>query len=624
MPCHRALSVLLFTLGASALAPAQIPVDGPPWWAKNDDVTVSLYWSFDNAATFRQPSFQVVPAWYQASVTQLLPGAPLQQFAQLGGNTGVLGFTGTGQPLAASLALVVDNDPHLDWIKIFFVQFDALEGASGDVEAAIDQALADYERSGYTAKSTPLGNGWERVTIEAQLYPQPDDEAMTWTFVEAAFGAVGIDNLFVSSKCIKYGGDDDALGAATGVLFDATAATGGQTVVAAAVTQAAAPGLARTYWLSTLGTQATTPLQLVRVDEAGQALGATPLPNTAQQVPNGASDLAVEDVVVGNVIQQQFVYALLDRRATATGNVAILAFDAAGVAVPARNVLLAGFPAIPAQDFGLAFDPTGDTGAGTFWVTDNAGNAYEFARSGALLTTHGNLPPGVTGAGYDYDHGNFYLLSRAPRATPLGALRVNGSEWSGYTHAPTGVEFCGDLNLPNPNGPRGGIAGGLEVYRRRVTREFRMVCTTQLQNPSRSVVYELHGPFRFGRSIAGRCRMSGGPWFGGSPTCTIGLETRPTATFATLYAGFSKTTFAGQPLPRPLAPFGFVESHLSISLDLSSVLLLPNPGGGFRFTLPSLPAGVFSYVPFHFQWLVFDPTLPGGLGLSQPAQMVAY
>ena len=64
----------------------------------------------------------------------------------LGGHVGVIGVVGNGVPQAGGLDLQVDNDPHLNWVKIFWFQFDAFEG-TGDITREIEQDLTKYGRA---------------------------------------------------------------------------------------------------------------------------------------------------------------------------------------------------------------------------------------------------------------------------------------------------------------------------------------------------------------------------------------------------------------------------------------------------------------------------------------------
>lgn len=611
---HLAGAALAAALTITSLARAQH--NPPPWWRVNDEVTVSLAFDFD---TGLQPTLQVAPTWYNPTVTSLTLSPNVVLIPSLGGHTGVLGIVGTGTPISASIGLKVDNDPHFDWIKIFWFQFDLFEGSSGDIAAQIEQDLLKYGRASVKESSEPIGGGWSRVTIDAKLIPQPDDEKIEWSLLENAFGTVAIDNLFVNSKCVKPGDEKGkALGDIDGFAVDLFAATGATDCLAAAVTEGPGPGFARTYWISSRATIPGAQHQVFRLNQAGSVVGTTPLPSTLAQAPLGAQDLTVERLPLG----QQIVYALVDQRPSG-GNVTLLAIDSAGTPLPVQNVVLTAFPPVAPQSFGLAFDRSGNLGQGTFWVSDPSGNAYEFDRAGNLIETHA-IPPGVVGLGYDETFGYFYGFSSTPRPTPaFGVSQINGFEWSAYDRLPTGVEFCGDLRIPNPGGPAGGIASGLEVYRR-ANGELRLVTVARLPGSNRSMLYEMAGPFRYGWSQLGQCGMRGGPAFEGSPTFEITLRGLPNALIAVLYAGFSNDTYLGLPLPGPLSVIGMPESHLSISLDVTLAAVTPTTPGEFGHLIGLPPAGGLSYVPLFFQWLVLDPTVVGGLATSQAGKTIAY
>ena len=128
---HR-LSCAITTalLGSTLLAQTPVPENPPPWWRVQDNVTVSLAWDFSGPAPL-SPTLVVAPAWYNPAVTQALPTGPLQIIPVLNGHTNVLGLVGNGTAQSARLDLTVDNDPHLNWIKIFWFQFDVFEGTSG-------------------------------------------------------------------------------------------------------------------------------------------------------------------------------------------------------------------------------------------------------------------------------------------------------------------------------------------------------------------------------------------------------------------------------------------------------------------------------------------------------------
>src|SRR5262245_23386393 len=205
------LTLLLAGLFSGGSALAQAPVKPPPWWGVQDEVTLSIYWADPSA-----PPTSVVasPTWYNPLITGPAFSANIVPIPTLSGHTGCVGLIGTGVPQVGTFDMKVDNDPHLNWVKIFWVQFDAFEGTSGDIKGAIKQDLANYGRAIVEETSEPIGQGWERVTISAELIPQPADETVGWTFTENALGTIAIDNLYVCSKCVKPGPDQggDALG----------------------------------------------------------------------------------------------------------------------------------------------------------------------------------------------------------------------------------------------------------------------------------------------------------------------------------------------------------------------------------------------------------------------------
>lgn len=621
-----------FTTAILLARPSVAQQNPPPWWRVADEVTVSLAWDFDNSAAPGTPTLAVVPSWHSFAVTQMTTSSNVAWIGTLSGHTGVIGLVGTGAPTSAAIELVVDNDPHIDWIKIFWFQFDAFEGTSGEVAARIEQDLVKYGRGSMQRRTESIGNNWERTTIQARLIPQPTDEKLSWALIENAVGTVAIDNLFVSSKCVKPGDEKGrALGDVDGFAIDLLAATGAADCRAAAVTEGPGPGFPRTYWVASRSTIVGALHQVFQLSQTGSLVAVTQLPATVGQAPEGPQDLAVENAQVAPGVFQEFVYALVDRRPSG-GQVELVAIDETGALAPARDLTLVGFPPIPSppppMQFGLAFDPSGDLGAGTFWVSDPIGAAaYEFSRSGAttgLVIETRPIPPGIVGLGYDAAFGHFLGFGQLPQpAFGFGVSQVNGYEWSGYDFQPTGVEFQGDLRIPNLGGPPGGLAQGLEVYRRGHT-DLRMVAVARLPATNRSMLYEMAGPFRFGHSLFGECGMRGGPAFEGSPTFEVTLKGVPDAVVAVLYAGFDNDTYLGLPLPGPLAVLGMPESYVSISLDVTLGAFTPSAPGEFSHAIGLPPGGGLSYVPLFFQWLLLDPTVPGLLATSQAGKTVAY
>ncbi|MCA8954093.1 MAG: hypothetical protein KDE27_31585, partial [Planctomycetes bacterium] len=533
---------LATALLGSPLAAQQSPLDGPPWWAVQDDETVSLFWNFSGPAPL-VPQQIATPSWYNPNVTQMVPTGPLQVIPSLGGHTDVYGIVGNGSPQQAQISLTVDNDPHLNWVKIFLVQFDAFEGSVGSIVDDLDQQLSQYERSSMTWKSVPIGNGWETVTIDAELWPQPADEDFSWNLSTNFNDNVAIDNLFVNSRCVKVedaDADGDALGAVDTATFgplglDLTAATG-RTCVAAGMTENATTFL-RSYWISALAPTVANQHQIIRFIN-GTPVAGTTLPDTPGTAPFGASDLAIETIRLSTGQHQQFVHLVVDRRGTPGNNVVIRTID------PTTGQLVASFlsvtlPGTTPEPLGLAFNPDGDTGNGTFLIVDQLGNGFEVERvNGSVIRTFpGQFPPRSAGVGYDAVFGKHYFFSSLPETTPAGTLRVNGHEYSAYDSRPTGTRFWGNLQVPNAGGVQGGVAAGLEVYRLlRPIQRGEMRLLSVVQTATGSVVYELFGPWKFGRSRHGVTRMAGQP-FENSTNFQLTLDgLRPaTASFAVLY-----------------------------------------------------------------------------------------
>lgn len=646
---HSAPSRLLALAFAASLASAvaaQSPEKPPPWWGLSDNAVVSLYWDFNTPfpnGTFPAPTLAVVPSWYSPAVTQGVASANLGYLPSLGGQTGVFGFTSTGAGQTASLDLTVDNDPYPDWLKIFEFQYDVFEGAAGTIRAAIEESLG-YKRAIVSETSTLLGGGWSRVTISAQLIPQPDDEGIDWSFFTAAAGAVGIDNLFVSSRCVRPAPDEtgDAFGAVER-RTDLDGVTAGADCRAVAIVEGPGPTFAREYWLVAGAAAPGAAHRLLRL--AGSpptAIAASfPLASTTATAPQGPGDLAVERLASTGGQLASIVWVVLDNR-SAGGGVALQGVNTVTGAISTQP--LPGFPATtvfpPNQMLGLAFDPTGELGLGTFWIsaTDNAGQGrlLEFSRApanpGALLGTQ-PLEPDCTGLAYDEILGRFYAFSRAPAQTPTGPIQAQGYEISAYDFQPTGARFCSDLTLPNGAGPRGGVARGLEVWRSRSQAKaaLELTCVVATANnpaSSRSIV-ELAGPFSFGWSLLGRCGLADvGPYRGvpfvGAPF-TVELRGVPRSSFAMLWLGFSNTSSSVGPLPLDLGPLlGWQESVLSVSPDANSPLLLPTAPGTFSLGIPVPNNPLLAYSPVYVQWLALDAGVPGFFALSQAGKTVIY
>lgn len=618
-------SLALGLIAANAVA--QAPVNPPPWWGAQDNVTVSLSWTFPTSLN-AVPNFAVTPSWYN-NPTPWTPSGNITWMNNLGGQQGVVGLAGNG---TATLDLFVDNDPHLDWVKIFWFQFDHFEGAGGDITNTIEESLLDYGRAAVTEKTESLGGGWERTTVSAELIPQPNDETIAFTFIETLGGTIGIDNLHVSSKCVKPRPDEDGepLGKVMAVT-DMSNSTGGRTVRALAVTRGTIANPGRKLWAAVDGITANSPLEVLQLNALAIPTGTTTaLPSTITQAPLGPLDMTVERIPVGNVFQE-YVYVLVDRRPIGgTINIRALDANANGQLNGALSVQLQVAPFNPNQRMSLAFDPTGNNGTGTFWIAGQIGaagawRAMEFDRGGNPVIPAGgggpnafDVPDQTVGMVYDETLGNFYTFSADPVITPSGAVvRTNGVEISGFTEQETGVRFCGDLTQQVAGGPAGGVASAMTMYRTfgGTNSEIRFACIADVGQTQ--FAYELAGPYRYGYSRYGTCGMQNGPPFLGG-TFDVTLSGVPNSVFAVMFLGTGSANV-------PLSPGIQAEAVGSLLPPLvDSGFLAPLTPGEFRFPVTLPPTATLAYAETFFQWVVLDTTAPGFLGFSQAGKTVIY
>ncbi|MFK7741063.1 MAG: hypothetical protein AB8H80_12145 [Planctomycetota bacterium] len=603
---------------------AQGPENAPPWWGVQDDVTVSVSWNFDQQTNFLQPSFEVVPNWYVNQQPFTPTGDPLQWVSNLNGHQGVYGLVATNPPTnqRSDLNLFIDNDPHLDWVKIFWFQFDAFESSSGSIEHAIQQQLGKYGRAAVTVTSAPLAGGWEQITVSAELIPQPDDEEIDFTFLQFGAGITAIDNLHVSSKCVKPRPDED--GDALGKVLSSTnltIATGGRNCRAVAATRSSTTGQRR-QWVAAIGATSTTPHGLFEVDAGGVPIGpAIQLPSNSIQVPLGPMDMTVERRRLPSGIVAERIYVLLRNTA---GQLRIRAFDPSGLGAlqPAFDTIVpaAAAPIAAGQRLGLAFDISGDDGNGTFWITGRenqqpfAPKAFEFNRQGQLIDSF-DVPFSTFGFDYDDTLGNFYCFTRDPVQHPNGTtVEVVGVEISGFTHEPTGVRFLGNLLAPNAGGPPGGQASGMTLMRvgNGIQSQLRFACVA---DTSLGQVYsEIAGPFRYGYSRFGTIGMQNGPPFVGG-AFDVTLHGVPEASIALLFLGASANNV-------PISPGIQAEQVLSIVPDASSPVQVPISPGRFSLTINVPNMAVLNYAETYYQWLVVDSSF--NLGFSQAGKTVLY
>jgi hypothetical protein len=617
----------LFAASALALASAlraQTPSEPPPWWNYNgSNDTVSLFWDFNNAANPLVPTSQVLPTWFSPppGPSMFTNSANVVWIASVNGQPGAIGFTGAG---AGAISLLVDNDADQAKTKRLMVQFDAFASNAGSVVAEIEKSLQDYKRKILDESVEQLANGYVRTTLDMLLVPQPDAEQLDFALSGTALSTVAIDNLYISTHCMKYDGDKfaEALGEvdATSLNLDLGAATAGASCTVAAAT-IDAQGVV-SYWVAGRNTAGDA---LFKLDAGGTLVGAPVLYPQGVASLEGASDLAVAPIYAPTgTIVQQLVFGVVDRRAS-NGTVAIFAVDASAptaALVPARTVITTAING--PGPLGLAFSRYGAGGQGSFWIADQNGLVTEIGPNGAQLSTltpaANGTPTGITGAAFDDCTGNFYWFSQTPRASAAGPLRINGYVHDGWSMQPTPIEWIANRNLPSTLGP-GGAARGLEIFRPNAS-DFRLLCVQNLGPTSRLTV--LKGPFQGGLGHLGRCGMRGGLPAFGNTAWQVTLSGCRRALGAILYLGTNNTSSGGVPLPLDLALIGMDESDLVIDPATSFPLqLFANGNVAQTVSLPP-PSIVFQNVPVYLQWLVLDPTVVTGMATSQGGATVLY
>lgn len=597
---------------AVLIASAAAAQDGePPWWFVSDNDTVSAQWEFTTQPNLLlpiPPASELGPSWYQGSTIQLPPGFTWQ--GQLTNHTGVIVYSNQA---SAQVTAAIGNDPRPNWIKLFWMQFDAFETAPRSIESEI-ASDPSYTRHNVKVDVAPLGQGWSRVTVEGTLRPQPSGEDFFWEFA-AGTGALALDNIYVNTRCYPLDNElpeSDALGEPTGYVVDVAALTGN--TEAEGCTQTDIPGQGERFWVSARSRTPTAPHELFAFDAATGALVFTGTQNVRPaNSPSGLRDLTT--VRVGTVVR------IFGGFANPQGLPEFHAFDPVTLTWDtARNFVVATLPGT--EPFGLAFNPDGLRGAGTLWFNDQFGNIHEVDLQGNVVST-GSAGAVIRGAGYDRFRGELYWFGRTGSTDPRNPEAL-GVIYDVRNLQPTGARFYGSFAANSATSPNG-RALGLEVYRTRTQRQTRIVALAD--NGSTDLLYVLSGTYRYGLSCLGDVSMNfRAPFLGVTPNLwQARLTGAPPGSGAILYLGFSKTNIPGGPtLPLSLNNFGFRECAIVQSLDLQMGTTIVNANGvaSIPVALPNLPG--LSQTPTYWQWVVFGNNVPGILATSPGAKTLLY
>jgi len=606
--------VLLTALAlGSTLAAQQGPSNPPPWWFANDNNTVTVGWEFNVPFASGQPiapTFENGPNWYTGSTIRAS-----SQIGWQGTLTNHFGVLATTSQAAVQVEADIANDPRPNWIKVMWLQYDVYTDGGRIEESEIAPDLANYLRHNVAVDESPLGQNWSRVTVDAVLKPQPVGEEFLWEFAPSQ-GLAALDNIYVSTRCIPTDNempDGEAMGEPTGVSVDDTAATGNDAARGCAYHRNTAGQ--ELFWVSATAQTGVTRHEFYGFDANTGALVASLSQNLS--VVDSATGLLDLATVERGAPSRDRIYGVFRN---GQGLPELRAFDpnsqtwdtAGQFAVTA----LAGI--VPR---GLAFNPDGNLGAGTLWITDGAGNAHEVTLQGLLLRSTPTGLADISGAGYDPIRGSLYFFSRDGSANPTPVTAV-GTVFDVATLQPTGERFYGDLNV---NAARtGGRSLGFDFFRRPGPRFPRMVCLAD-DTAGSDILYELGATYRFGFSCFGNISMNSSvPWLG-NPSWGVTTTGAPPQSLGFLYAGFSKTMApGGTPLPLILANVGLPECAVLQSTELTLGAAAVGPGGSATLNVPLPVNPALSYTPVHFQWVYVGTDVPGGLASSPAGKTVLY
>jgi hypothetical protein len=138
----------------------------------------------------------------------------------------------------------------------------------------------------------------------------------------------------------------------------------------------------------------------------------------------------------------------------------------------------------------------------TLYISNFGDPAYEIDLTGAIKTTIA-VSGGASKYGAAYDMIENLLWWHGQGGSSIHAsIGSVGSEWDPVAQAPTGTAFLGDLSLRTSDAvPRiGGVAGGLESYRRGPNNDLYFVLLAQAVSDT---IFEMVAPWQTGASCKG-------------------------------------------------------------------------------------------------------------------------
>ena len=354
------------------------------------------------------------------------------------------------------------------------------------------------------------------------------------------------------------------------------------------------------FWVSARapGSIAGNPHLLYEFDRQGNLLGTYNQP-TVYTTTNvwGIRDMAFDG---------QYIYGGQENTQTLPNPNTVYAFDPVSrTYVHSADIVLIA-PAFPTTR-ALAFNPV----TNRFYTSNFGGAAYEFDRTGAVLSTITSTAGAMYGAGYDLAGNAYWQFGQT------GAHTTNyGTVFNAYD-LNTGLgnqdvnKTYGDITHNTSGAPNvGGIAGGMETY----YRNGKLYAISLTQGTPDSIV-EIALDLNSGTTCsaggsgpAGHTLSGGAPW-SGNAAFNLNLVNAPG-----LAGGISLLFLSAPgafPIPLP-APFG---AGCNLLLSPSPLIFMGNsvvgPNGSATYPLP-LPAGLPIHTGLAFQSIILNAVFSAG------------
>lgn len=239
---------------------------------------------------------------------------------------------------------------------------------------------------------------------------------------------------------------------------------------------------------------------------------------------------------------------------------------------------------------------------GGFLNSGVPGDTWEF--DGTNWSLRGTGGPGALGSNLTYDSVRQVVTAFvAPSFGPMQTWQWDGQLWSQLT--------AGTPPATRPGAAIVGTRDDVLAVGGQLGSSSTYTAHLSLLTPAVAQVESFGAP---GTSSAGPLSLTGGawrPWLG--TTFTVSCQPMPLIALPGLYAGFSRQSWLGTPLPIDLGILGWPGNSLHISPDVPLSMLNQGTGAVAQIVLPLTPSLAGSQL--HLQSFVFEP-LGGQLATS--------